>query len=71
VELAITRGIKITALYRGLIKSVFLMYFHLYIFLNITLLPKLRFKTPGLFKYRFAVSQNGFTSILGESKQKT
>ena len=36
VELAIIGGIKRTALYRGLIKSVFLIYFYLYIFLNIT-----------------------------------
>jgi hypothetical protein len=51
VELAIIRGIRRTALHGGLIKSVFLMYFHLYIYLNITLLPKLRFKTPGSFEY--------------------
>jgi hypothetical protein len=40
VELAIIGGIKRTALHGGLIESVFLMYFHLYIILNITLLPK-------------------------------
>jgi hypothetical protein len=40
VELAIIGGIRRTALYRGLIKSAFLMYFHLYIILNITLLLK-------------------------------
>jgi hypothetical protein len=40
VELAIIRGIRRTALYRGLIKSVFLIYFYLYIIFNITLLLK-------------------------------
>jgi hypothetical protein len=39
VELAIIGGIR-TALHGGLIESVFLMYFHLNIILNITLLPK-------------------------------
>ena len=42
----------------------------LYIFLNITLLPKLLSKPPRFFKYGITVSQNGFTSILAESKQK-
>ena len=40
VELAIIRGIRRIALRRGLIESAFLMYFHLYIIFNITLLPK-------------------------------
>jgi hypothetical protein len=35
VELAIIRGIRRITLYRGLIKSAFLIYFHLYIILNI------------------------------------
>jgi len=40
VELAIIGGIRRTALHGGLIERVFLMYFHLYIILNVTLLPK-------------------------------
>ena len=51
VELAIIGGIKRTALHGGLIETAFLMYFHYYISLNITLLPKLRF-----FKYIFQTS---------------
>jgi hypothetical protein len=42
VELAIIEGIR-SALRGGHIKSAFLMYFHLYVFLNIIFLPKLRF----------------------------
>jgi hypothetical protein len=40
VELAIIRGIRRIALRGGLIESAFLMYFHLYIIFNITLLLK-------------------------------
>jgi hypothetical protein len=42
VELAIIKGTRGTALHGRHIKSAFLMYFHLYTFLNVTLLPKLR-----------------------------